>query len=169
MVSVRAATVGDELDVASVHVRSWQVGYRGLIPDEVLRQIQPEERASRYTFGDGRETSLQTIVAVEDQVILAFATLGASREAERANVGEILALYVDPEHWGRGVGRTLIHDARKLFGEQFYTSANLWVLEGNLRAMRFYEADGWSADGLEREAVVWGVAVTELRYSRTLD
>ena len=36
MVTLRDATPADALDIATVHVESWQVGYRGLMPDEVL-------------------------------------------------------------------------------------------------------------------------------------
>jgi hypothetical protein len=33
--------------VAAVHVRSWQVGYRGLVPDNYLDEPRPEDRAGR--------------------------------------------------------------------------------------------------------------------------
>lgn len=36
--------------VARVHVRSWQVAYRGLIPDGYLDRLCPEDRAVRYDF-----------------------------------------------------------------------------------------------------------------------
>ena len=32
--------------VARVHVRSWQVGYRGLLPDAYLDGLRAEERRS---------------------------------------------------------------------------------------------------------------------------
>jgi len=44
----------------------------------------------------------------------------------------------------------------------------LWVLAGNVRAERFYRLDHWTADGHRRSDEVWGVAVNELRYQRTL-
>jgi hypothetical protein len=33
---LRRAEPGDAMDVARVHVRSWQAGYRGLLPDAIL-------------------------------------------------------------------------------------------------------------------------------------
>jgi ribosomal protein S18 acetylase RimI-like enzyme len=168
MVSVRSATADDKNDVARVHVRSWQVGYRGLISDDLLGQMKAEDRAARNTFGEGNESSPFTIVATEDEQILGFVTLGASPDADSPNEGEIFALYVDPERWGQGVGRTLILSARTHLREMLFDVANLWVLEGNQRAIRFYEIDGWSSDGLSREEVVWGVAVKEIRLGRSL-
>jgi len=49
---LRPAQPADAAAVARVHVRSWQVAYRGLLPDEYLDGLQPEDRAPHYTFGD---------------------------------------------------------------------------------------------------------------------
>ena len=168
MASVRAAVVSDKLNVARVHVRSWQVAYRGLIPDDFLGQMRAEDRAARYTFGEVDETSPLTIVAADRDEIVGFATFGASRDEQSSNEGELFALYVDPDHWGRGVGRTLIVSARTRLRDMSFAKANLWVLEGNDRALRFYGIDGWSPDGLRREEVVWGVRVNEIRLGRQL-
>jgi putative acetyltransferase len=59
-------------------------------------------------------------------------------------------LYVLPDWWGRGVGRAL-HDevlARQRAGGS--TACNLWVLEHNDRARRFYERLGWHENGSTR-------------------
>ena len=99
---------------------------------------------------------------------MGFVTYGASRDIDRPNEGEILALYVDPDAWGRGVGHTLMVSDCAYLRKMSFEMANLWVLEGNQRAIRFYETDGWSSDGHGREEVVWGVAVKEIRYRRSL-
>lgn len=49
-VKVRAALPADAFAVAEVHVRSWQLGYRGLLPDAYLDALRPADRAARYTF-----------------------------------------------------------------------------------------------------------------------
>jgi hypothetical protein len=48
---VRAATPQDALGVARVHVRSWQVAYRGLVAQDYLDRLRPADKASRCTFG----------------------------------------------------------------------------------------------------------------------
>lgn len=63
-----------------------------------------------------------------------------------AESGNIWALFVEPEHEGRGVGRRL-HDAMVAWlwsrGVQ-----RLWLsTEAGTRAQRFYEAAGWSNGG----------------------
>ncbi|KAL2044143.1 hypothetical protein ABVK25_012432 [Lepraria finkii] len=50
---MREARIGDEAAVADIHVRAWQEAYRGLIPDEFLDALDPDDRARTYTFGRG--------------------------------------------------------------------------------------------------------------------
>jgi GNAT superfamily N-acetyltransferase len=51
--------------VARVHVRSWQAAYRGLLPDDYLDQLRPEDRAHCYDFASLDPLKPRTIVAVE--------------------------------------------------------------------------------------------------------
>lgn len=167
-VSIRVAVANDKTAVAGVHVRSWQVGYRGLIPENLLGQMRAEDRAAHYKFGAGDTEAPLAIVATEGEDVLGFATLGRSSDVASFNEGEIFALYVDPESWGKGVGRALLLSAHTRLQEMAFTTANLWVLEGNQRAVRFYENNGWSTDGSSREEAVWGVMVKEVRYTRSM-
>ena len=48
MAQVRKATVEDASGIAFVHVRSWQVAYRGHMPDEFLDGLDPEKRTSMW-------------------------------------------------------------------------------------------------------------------------
>jgi GNAT superfamily N-acetyltransferase len=165
---LRAAKPGDAMDVARVHVRSWQAGYRGLLPDAYLDGLRPEERAARYRFASENVRDPVTIVAVDSGVIRGFATTSPARDLDVPEDGELCALYVDPEWWGRGVGRALIEAARLRLVEMGFGSAVLWLLAGNARADRFYRMDGWMPDGLRRSETMWGVAVNEVRYRRAL-
>jgi len=168
MLSVRAATNSDRRDVAKVHVLSWQVGYRDLIPDDVHDQLRPEDRASRYNFEQSGEAKQRTFVASEGDDIVGFVTFGASNDVDSNDKGEIFDVYVDPASWGHGVGPALLVHALSHLQELSFTHAILWVLEGNQRAARFYEIDGWSSDGTIREDVMWGINVTGRRFTRSL-
>ena len=165
---IRDAQPSDADEVAGVHVRSWQDGYRGLLPDVYLDGLRPEDRARRYTFGTSDPNAAMTLVADDHGVICGFATTSPARDPDRPASGELCALYVEPSSWGAGIGRALIAAARTRLADQHFADAVLWVLRGNERAARFYRADGWLADGSEREAEVWGVAVHEQRYLRPL-
>jgi len=165
---LRTAQPTDAVAVAEVHVRSWKDGYRGLLPDEYLDALRPEDRAKHYTFGDPDPLKPATIVAIEAGAICGFATVGPSRDRDGEGSGELLALYVDPGRWGVGIGRALIEAARTRLAHEGYESASLWVLSDNRRAERFYAIDGWEPDGTRRHDQIAGLTVTENRYRRSL-
>ncbi len=154
--------------VAAVHVRSWQEGYRGLIPGSALDAMRPQDRAARYELGRRGADGPVTVLALEGDEIRGFATVGHARDASPSGAGELWGLYVDPPSWGRGVGQTLIEHARRWLSQQGFAEAILWVLAGNERAERFYRADGWREDGGRRRGEHWGVMVDERRYRRVL-
>jgi len=165
---LRAATPDDAREVADVHVHSWRIAYRGLMPDEYLDALRPVARAKRYTFGSSDPLQPATIVAVDEGAIRGFVTTGPALSADEHQSGELYALYVDPPSWRCGVGRALIAAAREHLCSQGFSQACLWVLVGNDRAERFYRADGWVSDGTRRVAAVHGLIVDEVRYDRPL-
>lgn len=168
MMELRVAVAEDALEVARVHVRSWQEAYRGLLPQAYLDGLRAEDRAAVYDFAHVDATKPRTVVAVEYGRVLGFATTMPARDAGLAGCGELCALYVDPDAWGRGVGVALVSAAREWMAEIGYREAMLWLLAGNARGERFYRADGWRADGERRTDTVWGAVVDEVRYRRML-
>ena len=164
---LREARRADERAVAEVHVRSWQEAYRGLMPAEFLDGLDPRDRAARYDFGGG-EGVPTTVVAVEVESILGFVTFGASRDEDALGLAEIYALYVDPERHQKGLGRSLMAEARRRLVEVGFSAAILWVLRGNDRAASFYEREGWSRDGASRVEQPYGIVSTVDRFRREL-
>jgi ribosomal protein S18 acetylase RimI-like enzyme len=138
------------------------------LPDDYLADLRPEDRSPPFTFGGDDPAQPVTLVAVDQDVVIGFAATGAARDDDARGRGELLALYVDPQSWGLGVGCELLAAARARLTEQRFLEAVLWVLVGNDRAQRLYLVDGWSADGLRRRDEVWGVTVDEIRYRRSL-
>jgi GNAT superfamily N-acetyltransferase len=165
---IRAALPEDALAVARVHVRSWQVAYRGLIPQAYLDGLKPEVWAAKYGFQRTDPDRPTTLVAVDDACVRGLAMTGPYRGDGLPNFGELLAIYVDPEHWDSGVGRLLAAAAREQLRRNGFAEAALWVLDGNARARRFYERDGWALDGARQTKTVAGAALEEVRYRRTL-
>lgn len=165
---IRPARPEDADAVARVHVRTWQVAYRGLLPDDYLASLRPEDRARRYTFGSSDPLQPTTLVAVEGTELIGFATTAPARDPDCLGQGELAALHVDPGAWSRGAGRALIAAARAQLVDRGYTAAILWVLAGNSRAEQFYLKDGWLPDGARRTDQVWGATVDEVRFRRRL-
>jgi ribosomal protein S18 acetylase RimI-like enzyme len=167
--TTRPASPDDALAIATVHVRAWKDGYRGLVAQDYLDALRPEDRAARYTLGLDDPAHPYTLVAVRDGIVCGFATTGpASDDDIDASAGQLHALHVDPTAWGLGVGRRLIAESRARLLSLGYTEAVLWVLVGNNRAQRFYRIDGWTPDGTARTVEMWGTSLRDERWRRAL-
>jgi hypothetical protein len=46
---IRRARSSDVPEIAAVHVRAWQVGYRGHVPDAYLDAMNPAQRAAWWS------------------------------------------------------------------------------------------------------------------------
>jgi GNAT superfamily N-acetyltransferase len=55
----------------------------------------------------------------------------------------VSAVFVDPDHWRKGVAATLMNDAVAAMAQAGFASAQLWTPAG-APARRFYEASGWT-------------------------
>lgn len=168
MLLVRQATARDAMGVAQAHVRSWRIGYQGLISQAYLDALDPEDRASRYRFDQMKPEGPFTQVAVDGEHVCGHVTTGHCRDHDLRDNGEIWAIYVDPARWGTGVGRSLIAAGCEQLRRQGCNAAALWVLAGNARARRFYELAGWRWHGTQRTDTIGDDVVLEVRYERSL-
>lgn len=146
---VREARVEDAEAVAGVHVRSWQVAYRGLIEQSVLDGMSIAERAEgwRRIVADPLPTGLGILVAVRDERIIGWTSFGSGRDPDGLADGEVYGIYADPSAWSTGAGHALLVAAEQMIAEAGHDRAYLWVLDGNDRADAFYARHGWEEDG----------------------
>ena len=165
--TTRAATAEDAAALAAIHVASWRAAYAGLMPDSLLDGLDAtafEARWSEAPSGDERAWASE-----RDEELVGFVVFGSSRDTDaQPTTGEVLALYVAPDHWGTGEGWELHARAIAELTHAGFRDATLWVLESNARARRFYERQGWAWDGVQKEEVVRGAPLTEVRYRRSL-
>jgi GNAT superfamily N-acetyltransferase len=155
--NVRSATPEDAPAIARVHVASWQAGYRGILPDEVLDDLSVAERSERWHgYLTDPDNDIRTLVACDGDEVVGFVSLVAESRDDDVGQGtaEIAALYVDPERWRRGTGRALMDAALEALRRTGATEAALWVLEGNDRGRAFYAAYGLTPDGARQASDV---------------
>jgi GNAT superfamily N-acetyltransferase len=163
-ITVRRAEIKDAERIARVHVASWRAAYRGHFPDEYLDGLSWQERAEQWRADLDEGTKL-ILVAHDGNELLGFATAGPSRDDDlTSDVLELYALYLDPERWARGAGTALLNAVLDTTDQQVV----LWVLEGNRRAIRFYEARGFQADGTVKTIDRGGHPGRQLRYRTRL-
>jgi GNAT superfamily N-acetyltransferase len=170
---IRRAQAADALGVATVHVRSWQAAYKGLLPDEYLDQLDVEARRVGWTqtIAEADWPRTGTLVATEaNGHVVGFAHVGPARDddVDPSVVGELAAIYLLPGVWGSGVGRRLMLAAVNVLRDAAFGDAILWVLDGNDRAQRFYEIGGWQLDGAAKDVVIADTSLAEVRYTLAL-
>jgi ribosomal protein S18 acetylase RimI-like enzyme len=159
---IRPATAEDAEAVARVHLETWRVTYTDVFPREALEDFSAERVARRAEM----HRRAPPIVAEVDGAIVGFVSVGPATDDDAD--GELYAIYVLPAHWGTGTGRALLEAGEARLRELGHRDVVLWVLEDNPRARRFYEAAGWTHDGVRRPIEVFGVSVPEIRYAKTL-
>jgi len=169
-VEIRPARAEDAASLACVHVATWQAAYTHVFGTERLAGIEAERRVQAWERSLREPAAHDAVfVAVEqDAGIVGFASVGSCRDGPHVPGGELYALYVLPEEWGTGIGTALHAAGLDALRSAGYEEAILWVLEDNPRARRFYEREGWRADGGRRTSEYLGVETTEVRYRTVL-
>jgi GNAT superfamily N-acetyltransferase len=166
----RRAAVSDARGIAEVQVLSWQAAYRGLLSEATLAALSVPQRERTWHEALARGTPELLLVDGPDGDVVGWIAFGRSRDpGAAAQVAEVWALYVHPDHWSAGIGRALWHAARQRLIESGFATTTLWVLTGNPRARRFYAAAGFVAEpATEKPFELGGQTVLELRMTAPL-
>jgi ribosomal protein S18 acetylase RimI-like enzyme len=162
---VRVAAVADAGGIARVHIASWQVAYEGVFPRDFLGSLDLEVRTGWWEALLLRGERV-TFVADANDGVAGFCLIGPSDDP---GWGEVFAIYVDPAHWGSGLGWELLAASELQLAEDGFEKAMLWVLEGNDRARNFYERQRWIKAKPIRLETIGGTEITEVRYERELE
>lgn len=138
---------------AFVHWKSWHEAYPGLVDQEYLDALTLEKcEKIAYSWPNN------LIVAKHEGRVIGFIGYG-DRGNEAPNTGEIFALYVLSEYYGKGVAQQLMKTGLEQLNN--YSQICLWVLKENKRAIRFYQKCGFIPDGQELNSP--NIGATEIR------
>lgn len=100
------------------------------------------------------------LIAKDGDKVIGFAGYGKSRYDDLGNAGEVHSLYILQEYYGKRIGYGLMNAAAERLDK--YDRIVVRVLEGNERAIRFYERYGFRFNGF-KESVLLGTEQTVLR------
>lgn len=140
-VVIRAAEVTEAESVARLQLDCWDDAYTGLVPQDVLDESRRKVDERTETWRALLAGDARVLVAEADDGLAGFANVGPPRDDDVAVDLELYAIYVRAAWWGTGLGHALFEEA---VGER---AAYLWVVEGNQRALGFYERQGFRLDG----------------------
>ena len=137
-----------------VHWQTWREAYDNLLPAE----YQETMTLDRCRFLSQKYPE-NTLIAMDGKKVVGFISYGNFRD-EAIQAGEIIALYVLKDYYGKGVSKQLMHAAFVALDQ--FSEIYLWVLKDNKRAIAFYQKMGFSFDGQEK-ILKLGKPVKELR------
>ncbi|MBX9742529.1 MAG: GNAT family N-acetyltransferase [Chthoniobacterales bacterium] len=167
--NVRAAQLTDAKDLGSVHVRSWQKAYSGLMPQAYLDKLTISERQAMWAKKLAKFQENKNIFVIElDSKVRGFIVFGSSNTENSSKVGEIIALNIDPISWNQGFGSVILDRALNQLQKDGFEEAILWTLPTNIRAIRFYESRHWKSNGNKRVRELLGITIDEICYHRYL-
>ena len=186
--TIRPATPYDAQAIARIRVQGWRFAYQGLISQDYLDSLSvaedtermrgylsqlpqnspPSRSASVQGSGDGEKQSF--MLATRGDAVLGFCCFSAAPDkTDRAESavpagtlnGRLHSLYIDPGALGQGIGHALMSHALSTFAAWGCEHATLWVLEGNSRAISFYERQGWRCTGATKVDRSFGLYLVE--------
>jgi GNAT superfamily N-acetyltransferase len=164
-VLIRRATLDDVVPMGTLWLRAALVGYEGIFPPEAPKPTATEltERwRQAIAWGPSATAALVACHGPRDALV---GTVAAEIDRGGPYTAQVGRLYVDPDHWGCGIGRRLHDDVLEQLRAGGHAVVALWVLEANARARSMYERWGWRSTP-DRHTVYPGV--DEIRYLRDL-
>jgi ribosomal protein S18 acetylase RimI-like enzyme len=138
---VRRATVDDAEAIERIRVETWRATYRGLLPDGLIDQLQPNVDRRRERLRSASPSDLN-FVAEDGADVVGYAFAGPERTHDREYAGEVYAIYVLPSAQGKGHGRALIRECARALAARGMTSLLIWVLRENQIGRGFYDRIG---------------------------
>ncbi len=164
---IRRAGTFDARVIAEIMCSSWQSAYKDIIlPKELARHTDIEARTALFE---------RLIFTGTDNFLIAFdgdkpcgvCSFCLSRDPDMDGWGEIVAIYVIEDYWGKGVGRALMDAGISGLRELGCSHIMLWTLKANARARKFYKKYGFHVDGSEKDSGICGLR--EVRYRIVLN
>ena len=137
-----------------VHWQTWREAYDDLLPAD-FQETMTLEKCRFFS----QKYPENTLIAMDGKKVVGFISYGNFRDVA-IQAGEIIALYVLKDYYGKGVSKQLMHAAFVALDQ--FSEIYLWVLKDNKRAIAFYQKMGFTFDGQEK-ILKLGKPVKELR------
>ena len=142
-VIIKSMETPEEIEGKSlVHWKAWREAYDDLLSAE-FQETMTLERCRFFS----QKFPENTLIAMDGLKVVGFISYGNFRD-ETIQAGEIIALYVLKDYYGKGIAQKLMKAA--LIALDHFSEIFLWVLKDNKRAIAFYQKMGFTFDGQEK-------------------
>lgn len=160
---VRYATKEDVSRIAELLVFGKRVAYRTIFNNDVdsFKNLQVLDVIKEY---QSNPYLLENTLLYDDGIVKGI--IGKRVSVENQDEIELCDFYVEPVFQGMGIGRKLISHLIREAKAEGRKRIFLWVIKDNLSARKFYELNGFIADGQEK--LIDGTQILDKRYVKEL-
>lgn len=159
---IREALIEDAQGIARVHVDSWRTTYKGIIPENFLKNLTYEQRTELWEKNISNTESHVLVAENNDNQIIGFAD-GWKREINSENnASDLTSLYLLEAYQGQGIGKKLFKEIFVHFKNLGHEKIFVDVLEDN-KTRYFYEYYGAKLEKTV-QINIGGTLINELVY-----
>lgn len=162
---LREASIKDLSNIAELHAQSWRENYSDTLSNKYLSEDVYADRTKIWTARLTNPLLNQFILIAEvDSIFCGFVCMFGANDPRFGTI--IDNLHVKSTIKGKGIGTKLLVEAAG-WAARNYENDNLYleVLEGNLKAIKFYESLGGECVDIAYWHTPCGNKVKELIYS----
>lgn len=152
------ASIEDSIGIAALIKAGWNSAYKGLIPDNYLKNMNEEEMAKRWQ--EHIENNKKIYVYKINNELMGVIRFGKYEDTTSEDIGEIMVLYVEPDNKRKGIGTKLFMHAKQELIKEGYKKMIIWCLKGNVQGANFYKKMQGQNIG-ERDYEIRGLKIRE--------
>lgn len=165
-VTVRLAVPEDATDMAEIHMRSWEVAYKDIIPADYIREKNATRSAMwKKSLSEGQYP--HRVIQLNGKTVGNMCVAPPQDDDLGDDYYELHGIYLHPDYYRQRIGTRAMEyafDIARNFDKKFIT---VWVFEENINSIKFYEKCGFSTDG-KIKTLNCGKLLTAVRMRRIL-
>ena len=107
---IRKAVAEDAIIYTNCLISCWQSAYKGIVPDGFLNNmvVEKEKRIGRFKNAFTNPGDCAYYCVMHEEKMVGFLCINKNRSGNTPDVGEIWAIYLIEEYWGKGYGKELL-------------------------------------------------------------
>ena len=162
--SIRKAEKGDAAFLAHIQTESWKAAFKGILEDEILDKCTEREPTIRmYKKLLDADKGNGYILEVDGRPHC-IAWWDRSRTESMSEYAELICIHSLQSNWRKGYGSKILNRVLYDMKKEEYDRGMLWVFRDNIRARKFYEANGLVTHGMIKP----GTYPEEICYEKQL-
>ena len=107
---IRKATIDDVKAISRIHALSWKSAYKGIVPQAYLDELKEDFWVQAFEAWINDNALTAQVILVNGSLVGCVA-YGKARDKSLRNWGEVVSIYLLPEHFGKGYGNKLLESA----------------------------------------------------------